>query len=191
MDPADLGATELTALFAKGALSPLEALEAAWARIAAAEPGAECDRHARSGGRPLGGAGQHGALGEARAAEPPRRRAGHDQGQPARPGLASDLGLAALRRLRSGRRRVAGRAAARRRRRHPRQDQCPRADPAGLHRQPAVRPDAQPLGSGADARRVERRRRRLGGERHGGAGARPPTAAARSGGPPRTPASSG
>ena len=29
MDPADLGATELTALFAKGALSPLEALDAA------------------------------------------------------------------------------------------------------------------------------------------------------------------
>src|SRR5215208_5029283 len=33
MDPADLGATELTALFAKGSLSPLEALDAASARI--------------------------------------------------------------------------------------------------------------------------------------------------------------
>src|SRR5215212_1190382 len=38
MDPADLGATELTALFAKGLLSPLEALDAAEARIRRLNP---------------------------------------------------------------------------------------------------------------------------------------------------------
>src|SRR5215216_5572338 len=38
MDPADLGATELTALFAKGSLSPLEALDAALARIGRLNP---------------------------------------------------------------------------------------------------------------------------------------------------------
>ncbi|MFL5074758.1 MAG: amidase [Microvirga sp.] len=38
MDPADLGATELTALFAKGSLSPLEALDAAEARIQRLNP---------------------------------------------------------------------------------------------------------------------------------------------------------
>ncbi|MFL5216546.1 MAG: amidase [Microvirga sp.] len=38
MDPADLGATELTALFAKGSLSPLEALDAAEARIRRLNP---------------------------------------------------------------------------------------------------------------------------------------------------------
>ena len=38
MDPADLGATELTALFAKGSLSPLEALDAASARIRRLNP---------------------------------------------------------------------------------------------------------------------------------------------------------
>jgi len=38
MDPADLGATELTALFAKGSLSPLEALDAALRRIRRLNP---------------------------------------------------------------------------------------------------------------------------------------------------------
>jgi aspartyl-tRNA(Asn)/glutamyl-tRNA(Gln) amidotransferase subunit A len=38
MDPADLGATELTALFAKGSLSPLEALDTALARIRRLNP---------------------------------------------------------------------------------------------------------------------------------------------------------
>src|SRR5215217_9377730 len=38
MDPADLGATELTALFAKGSLSPLEALDAVVARIRPLNP---------------------------------------------------------------------------------------------------------------------------------------------------------
>src|SRR4051794_10687751 len=38
MDPADLGATELTALFAKGSLSPLETLDAALARIQRLNP---------------------------------------------------------------------------------------------------------------------------------------------------------
>src|SRR3954465_11280043 len=38
MDPADLGATELTARFVKGSLSPLEALDAALARIRRLNP---------------------------------------------------------------------------------------------------------------------------------------------------------
>ena len=56
MDPADLGATELTALFAKGSLSPVEVLDAVLARCERVNRRAQCDRYLDPDGRAAGGA---------------------------------------------------------------------------------------------------------------------------------------
>src|SRR3954464_14344645 len=111
-------------------------------------------------GRPRAGGGESGraAGGPARSGEGPGGRRGDDH----HPRLAAARRRSARRAGRPG----AGAAAGRRRHRR-RQDEPARERVRGLHRQPGLRADAQPLGPGMVARRIERRLRRRTVGRHG------------------------
>ena len=113
---------------------------------------------------PRGRAGQRGPLEPRRAARPPRRRAGVDQGRPADPGHADPSWLAhGEPRPAVGGRCSRGRAPARARRGDPRQDHHPGARAQVRHGQPAHRHHPQPVEPRAQPRREQRGRRGRGG----------------------------
>ena len=168
---ADLTGADLTQLYRRGAVSPVEVARDCLARIglhaalnAFAVIAAES---ALTQAASIGGALARGAPARRR-----RRSAGHHQGQcpgqgPAQPARREDE------RPKCGYRRRTGRGAATRaRRRHPRQDVSARARLDRRLPQPAHRHHAQSVESGPHAGRLNRRRR-------GGGAARPRRAASR------------
>ena len=168
-----LTAAELTAAYRARELSPVEAAEAALARIEARD--GELNAFCLVDGER--------ALADARASEQRWAR-----GEPAGPldgvpvgvkDLLVTRGWPTLRgspRDRPGRpvggRRAGRRRAAPLRRRAPRQDDDARAGLEGRHRQRAGGRHAQPVGPVEDAGRLERRQRRRARRRHGAARAR-------------------
>ena len=149
-------ASELTELYRAGTASPVEATEAALARIEAHDGALNAFRLVD----PEGGAGKRaqvrGALACRRPPGPARRRPGDGQGSGADPRLVDPARLAPHRRGPALARRCAGgRPPARPRRRAPGQDDDARVRLEGRDRQPLDRHHAQPLEHRAHTRRLQ------------------------------------
>ena len=175
LDPLSRSAAEQAALVREGRLSARELVDAALAAIERG-PGAQRVRAHLPGARARGGRRDR-----PRRPAPAGRRADRDQGpHRAHRGPADRQRQPLARRLGARRRLRAGGAAARGRRDRRRQDQHARVGDAARHRARALRPGAQPVGPGADHRRLLGRQRRRGRGRHGRRSRTATTPAARS-----------
>ena len=117
-----LSASELTTLYARRELSPVDVVDAMLVRAATLQPHLNAFVLIDDDGRARRGQGLGGALAEGRAAVAARRRADHDQGHDAGQGLADALRLACHRRDAGRRERARRRQAAGRRHGPARQD---------------------------------------------------------------------